>query len=238
MIDGTLPGYNHAAGHFEAIVNMGPVAPPQQKGRVPQYARDKLNELQMTFDTLEAAGVFKHPEVAGTIVEYVNPSFLAKKHDGGHCLVTAFTDIGKYCMPSPSLMPDVDSTLRLIACWKFIVVTDLTKAFYQIPLSPTSMKYGGVVTPFKGIRVYTRSAMGMPGSETALEELVCLVLGSLLQEGVVVKLADDLYCGSNTPMELLANWDRVLQALDICNPKLSPYKTIICPKSTTILGWI
>ena len=36
-------------------------------------------------------------------------------------------------------------------------------------------------------------------SETALEELMCRVLGDLLQEGVVAKLADDLYCGGNSP---------------------------------------
>ena len=57
------------------------------------------------------------------------------------------------------------------------------------------MKYCGVATPFKGLRVYTRAAMGMPGSEVALEELMCRVLGDLLQEGIVVKLADDLYFG-------------------------------------------
>ncbi len=34
------------------------------------------------------------------------------------------------------------------------------------------------------MRVYARSAMGMPGSETALEELLCRVLGELLEEGV------------------------------------------------------
>ena len=33
--------------------------------------------------------------------------------------------------------------------------------------------------------------MGMPGSETALEEIMCRVLGDLLQEGIVAKLADD-----------------------------------------------
>ena len=35
---------------------------------------------------------------------------------------------------------------------------------------------------------------GMPGSETALEELMCPVLGDLLEEGIVTKIADDLYC--------------------------------------------
>ena len=110
-------------------------------------------------------------------------------------------------------MPDVDSTLRQIAQWKYIIVTDLTKAFYQIPLSVDSMNYCGVVTTFRGVRVYARSAMGMPGSETALEELTCRILGDLVQQGVVAKLADDLYVGGNTPSDLLDNWIKVLQAL-------------------------
>ena len=83
--------------------------------------------------------------------------------------------------------------------------------------------------------------MGMPGSETVLEELMCRILGDLLQhvqERVLAKFADDLYCGGNTPEELLHNWRRVLQALSVCSVVLSPKKTIICPKTTTILGWI
>jgi hypothetical protein len=233
-----IKGYNHASGHFEAIVNVGPVEPPQRKGRVPQYARNKLVELQSTFNKLEEQGVFMCPEEAGVVVEYVNPSFLVKKSNGGHRLVTAFTEVAKYCKPTPSMMPDVDSILRTISSWKYIVTTDLTKAFYQIPLSKDSLKYCGVVTPFKGVRVYMRSAMGMPGSETALEELMCKVLGELLQEGVVTKIADDLYCGGDTPKELLSNWIRVLQALDRNDLSLSASKTVVCPKSTTILGWI
>ena len=135
-------------------------------------------------------------------------------------------------------MPDVDSTLRTIAPWKYIIKTNLTRAFYQIPLSKSSMKYCGVATPFRGIRVYTRSAMGMPGSETALEETMCRVLGDFIQEGCLAKLADDLYCGADTPEALLANWRRVLDTLSRCNLKLSSTKTVICPKSTSILGWI
>ncbi|CAC5378809.1 unnamed protein product [Mytilus coruscus] len=154
---------------------MGPVQSPQRKGRVPQYSRNQLVELQQKFNELEAFGVFKRPEDIG--VEYVNPSFLVKKPNGSFRLVTAFA------------------------------------AFYQIPLSSDSMKYWGVVTPFKSVRVYVRFPMGMSGSETALEELMCRVLGDLVEEGVVAKIADDLYCGRNTQLELLQNWTRVLQAL-------------------------
>ena len=47
--------------------------------------------------------------------------------------------------------------------------------------------------------------MGIPGSEPALEELMCHILGDLLQEGCVAKIADDLYCGWDSPQELLMN---------------------------------
>ena len=87
-------------------------------------------------------------------MEYLNPSFLVKKPNGGSRLVTAFADVGRYSKPQPALLPDVDSTLLLVAQWKHIIVTDLTSAFYQIPLARESMKYCGVATPFKGVRVW------------------------------------------------------------------------------------
>ena len=99
------------------------------------------------------------------------------------------------------------------------------------------MKYCCVATPFKVVRVYMRSAMGMPGSETALEKLMCHVLGHL-QESTVVKIADDLYCGANTEQELFQNWKNFLQALQLCNLRLAASKTVINPSSTTILVWI
>ena len=230
--------YNQSLGAFEAVVNMGPVKPPQRKGRLPQYSRNKLTELQSEIDKLERLGVLAKPETVNVTIEYLNPSLLVKKPNGNFRLVTAFTEVGKYCKPQPSLMPSVDSTLRNIARWKFVIKTDLTSAFYQIPLSHESMKYCGIVSPFKGIRCYTRCAMGMPGSETALEELMCRIVGDLIEKGTVTKIADDLYTGGDTPEELLANWECILERLNEANIKLSASKTVIAPKTTTILGWI
>lgn len=47
--------------------------------------------------------------------------------------------------------------------------------------------------------------MGMPGSETVLEEMMCCVLGDFVEEGFLVKLADVLYSGGDTPEALLNN---------------------------------
>ena len=109
---------------------------------------------------LSSRGCWNHCKIPQSI-------FLVKKPSGGFGLVTALADVGRYSKPQPSLMPDVDSTLRTIAPGKYVIKSDLTRAFYQIPLSKDSMKYCGVATPFRGIRVYTRSPVGMPGSETA-----------------------------------------------------------------------
>ena len=120
-------------------------------------------------------------------------------------------------------MSDIDGILRTIAVWKHIITSDLSKAFYQIPLAKESMKYCGVVTPYHAVHVYTMCAMGMPSSELALKELMFLLFGDFIEEGVVTKLADDLYCGSNSFDYLLHvhNWKRVLQALKMCDLRLS-----------------
>ena len=67
VFDPKVKGYNGHVGPFESKVNMGPVEPPQRKGRLPQYARGKLIELQQKFDDLEEMGVFKRPEDARDI---------------------------------------------------------------------------------------------------------------------------------------------------------------------------
>ena len=82
-----------------------------------------------------------------------------------------------------------------------------------------------------------QSALGMLGLEMALEALMCHVFGNLLEEGVVTKIADDLYCRRNTPKDI-QNWQKVPQAIDKCDLCLSALKTVINPQTTTNLGWV
>ena len=104
----TISKYNGACCKIEAVVNIGPTLPPQRKGRLPQYNRNTLKELQDKFDELEAAGGFAKPEQVNVHVEYLNTSFLVKKPNGGSRLVTSFGEVAQYSKPQPSLMPNVD----------------------------------------------------------------------------------------------------------------------------------
>ena len=233
-----LGKYNGASGKFEHFINITSNLPIQRKGRNPVYNRNNLEELQMKIDELVSKGVLAKPEELGISVEYVSPSFLVKKPSGGNRLVTAFNQLTEYVKPQPAAMPNVDDVLRQIAQWRYIIKSDLTDAYYHIGLHPDSMRFTGIVSPFRGTFVYTRAVMGLPGSESSLECLLSRILGDLMMKGNVVKLADDLYVGSNTESDLLQSWREVLNLLQTNGLKLKPSKTVCCPESTIILGWL
>ena len=184
---------------------------------------------------METCQVFCHTKGVGINVEYLNPSFPVKKPCRKFLLITTFTDIGHYSKLQPSLMPNIPFTLHTIAPWKHVINLNQTHAFYQIPLSIASLKYL-VFVALKCTRDH--AAMRMPGSDTALEELMCHVPGNIIQEELMMhcKLADDFYCGANTPQELISNWSCIFKVLSHCNLQLSAPKTMVCTISSTILG--
>ena len=205
---------------------------------MPNYCKNNVDALQEKFDELEAEGVFARPEDFGVNVEHVSPSFLVEKSSGGHRLVTNFTSLIDYCKTLPTVMPTVESVLQTIAAWKYIIISDLRDAFYQIPMDRGSMKWCATPTPYRGLRIYVVAVQGLPGSSEVLEEMLCAVLGEFVKEGFVAKIADDLSVGGNTVEELYQNWARVLDALAQNGLKLKALKTFIAPTIAQILGWL
>jgi hypothetical protein len=232
--------YNGRSGPCYVEVNIGKNLPPQKKGRIPFYGRDNLVELQNKFDELEATGILARPQEIGVTIENTNPSFLVSKKPPStdKRLVTDFASIADFCRPTPSLMPDVESTLKSIGSWKYLAKSDMSQAYHQLQMKKSSQRFCGVHTPYRGLLVYTVGVMGLPGVEVALEELTCLILGDMVKEGKVAKIADDLFVGGNSPEELKSNFQEVLVRLHDNNIKLKASKTIIAPKEVTILGWI
>ncbi|CAC5369941.1 unnamed protein product [Mytilus coruscus] len=244
-------GYNGAIGPFESSVNMVPVQPPQRKGRMPQYSKNNLVELQNKFDELESKGVFRKPEDVGISVEYINPSFLVKKASSGFRLVTAFADVGRYSKPKPSLMPDVDSTLRTIAQWKYIIKSDLTSAFYQIPLAKDSMKYCGVTTPYHGVRgsisasthrhdrVATLASCPVPDTVRGLRSFI----GAYKMLSRVIPNCSNLIAPLEEKISGMKSADKIIwsdmlrEHFEFAQKSLSSHKAITLPKCSDQL-WI
>ena len=192
VFDSNFDEYNDSSGVIRANINFGKSLPPPRKGRLPFYNQANLCLLQEEADKLEKLGVLAKPEDVGVHVQYVSPSFLVKKPQGGYRFVTAFNELSQYTHILPSVSSSCDEVLRKLSSWKYLVKTDLTKSFYQIQVTKSSIPYLGTATPFKCLRVYLRSAMGMPGSSEHLQELTSRVLGDMMQEGFVIILHDDV----------------------------------------------
>ena len=237
VFESSIGRYNGYSGKLKARVLFGSAVPPSKKLHAPTYSNQNLQLLQDKFDELESEGVLGRPEDHGVIVEHVSASFLVSKSSGGHRLVTAFTALSNYTKTLPTLMPTVDQMMRTISEWKYIITADLKDAFYQIPLAKDSMKWCGTVTPFRGIRIYLVASQGLPGSSEWLEELMCLLFGDKVQRGIVAKVADDMFVGSQSIEELYKNWSEVLETLHKNGIKLKASKTIIAPTHAQILGW-
>ena len=230
--------YNGYFGKFEHIVNMSPNLPPQRRGRVPDYCRNNKERLQQIFDRLLKEQVLSRAEDVKQPIEHVHPSFLVTKASGGDRLVTSFGEMAEYARPQPTVNCNLEHALHQIGQYENLIITDLKEGYFQIPLSPESSKYVGVLSPYTGTYVYRRSVMGLPGSESALEELLSRVLGKLIREGKMIKVADDIFLGASTIKELIEIWEEALTRLSLCGLKLSPSKTRICPSSATVLGWL
>ena len=229
--------YNGASGPFMGSIKFGSVEPPPTKPKIPFYNQSNLQLLQEEADKLEEHGVLVRPEDAGIDVKFASPSFLRRKPSGGHRFVTSFTELGQYIRTLPTTTISSDKIIRQLAKWRYVVKTDLTQSFFQIPISRDSMPYLATTTPFKGLRVYTTPVMGMPGSSEILQELLSHIFGNELTEGWILIIADDMYICANSDIDLLSHWEIVLEKMNRNGLSLSATKTFVCPKSFDVLGW-
>ena len=238
VFTGGVGCYNGYSGKFSHVINMSPDLPAQRRGRLPIYDHKNKEMLQRKLDELLEAGVLSRAEDIGVPIEYVHPVFLVKKANGDYRVVNSFGEFAEYARPQPTVSSNTEHVLLQVGQWTHLIHCDIFWSYYQVPLDPESSKYVGVMSPFKGTYVYRRSVMGLPGSEAALEELLSRIFGDLMKEGKMVKIADDFYIGANSTDSLLGTWEEVLHRLALNGLKLKAEKTICCPTSTNILGWI
>ena len=230
--------YNDKSGVIRASVCMGNNLPAPKKGKIPCYNSNNLTLLQEKFDELVELGVLSRPEEVNVDVIHTSPSFLVKKSDSGHRMVTSFVELNKYLRPLPTTMTTTEDVITGMGKWKFIIKTDLKSAYFQIPVKKESQKWLGTISPFKGMYVYNVAPQGLRNMAEYLEELVARVFGDFMAQSWFLKIADDLIIGANSISDLKQRWESVLQRLRDNNLSISAKKTYVCPTTVNIVGWI
>ena len=102
--------------------------------------------------------------------------------------------------------------------------------YFQNHVHRDDWGYLAVETPFKGIRVLTRSGQGLLNQEIEMNQLLTKILGQEIEKNNVMIQADDGQVGGKTEDEAIDNW---IQVLDLCSKimsKLTTRKSKSCQK--------
>ena len=135
-------------------------------------------------------------------------------------------------------MTTVNDVHSQLGKWKEIIIIDLYNAFFQNHIKEDDLQWLGIMTPFSGLRVLTRSGQGLLGQSEELDELMAKILGEDIKEGRATKIQDDIIIGGQDQLEAAKNYIQILEKFHLSNLRAEPEKTIIFPETADISGWI
>ena len=221
---------------------------PPFKIWVPQFNRQCMDLQQAMCDKLEAQGVMKDPaKDPKTDVRHVSPSFITQKARAKHkplgeCsleevrFITCCNVLNDSIHPIAGRSNGYNDILTFLSRWKYLIYADLTNSYFQIKIAPAQLKYMGIMTPHRGIRIMQRLSQGLLNSDVHLDQVMGRVLGDEKAAGFCCVARDDLHIGGNTLDECLDNWETVLTKLDKHNLKVSPAKVRIFLQDSEVFG--
>ena len=242
-------GYNNASGKCFADFNFADnTRPPGNKGYYPSYTYKENLVIQAIADSYEDQGVLVNPEELGISVKHISPLLLVLKPSAtkkpardrtvkDYRLVGAFNALNDKIKTQPELRREPDHLLNFATTCKFLFQTDVCNSFYQQWMAKNKWPYLGVQTPFKGVRLLTRSSMGVKNMTERNNSLLALILYEMIVSKKGAQKYDDILTGGNTFTDALQNFELLLNICQRNNMKLAPHKTICCPQRATIIGW-
>ena len=242
-------GYNGSAGPHTVKLHWADSSrPPANKMMAPRWSTNRDEILQRKMDQLTSDGVLLVPHEIDTQVKFISNVFLQKKGRAAHkelseCsndelrFLCDFTQLNSFLHPTPSKVGTPQEIWQFIAENPYIIISDMYNSYFQMHMDKRDYSYLGVMTPFKGLRIMSRSGQGLLNSDTELKELVGKVLGEEISKNICKVVADDLVIGGPTIHLAITNYSTVLSKLSASNIKLTPEKTRIFPNQATLHGW-
>ena len=244
-------GYNGYFGKYECKLNWaGEERPKANKLRVVNYDHALNGLLQQVMDDLTHQNVLADPQEMHNIqVHTICPSFLKRKRkakdkpkelltkDDVRLLIN-FGPVNDLIKDVPAPLTTVDDVFNTLGKFKHIIMFDLYNGFFQNHMAQSSLPWLGIMTPFGGLRVITRSAQGLLGMSEEFTLLIRKIIKEELQAGKCVQLVDDIIVGGKTQQEAMENYLVILHKFSLANIKISAAKTHIFPKSADVMGWL
>ena len=105
-------------------------------------------------------------------------------------------------------------------------------------MSKDSYEWLGVMSPFGGLRVITRSAQGLIGMSEEFNMLVRKIIKEELKQGRCCQIIDDVFIGGESQEEAASTYIEILNKFRLASIKVAASKTFVFPQQVDILGWV
>jgi hypothetical protein len=166
---------------------------------------DSQSKLRVEINSLLAEGL-----IECTNSEWSSPVIVVPKPDKSIRAVVDFRKANQQFYGNSYPLPRIDDLVHKVGQAKVLSKFDLTKGFYQIPLSKSSRQYTAFCTPYSTYQ-FTRLPFGLKTSPTHFQSVMNKVLSGL--EDYCVVYIDDIVVFSNSWNEHKIHVRNVLKRL-------------------------
>ena len=190
----------------------------QQPARL--QSRLKAEEIVRQVDSMLASGVIRV-----STAKAHSQVMLTPKKDGAWRFCIDYRRLNVITSPTHWPLPRIKDMLYRLGDKraKYYAVMDLTKGYYQAPLSEMAKMLTAFITP-NGLYEWNRVAMGLTGAPSYFQKIMCTeVLNGLLYNICEIYL-DDIIVFGRTEEEFLTNLEAVMKRLQQKNISLNPNK--------------
>ncbi|GFW08844.1 retrovirus-related Pol polyprotein from transposon 297 [Trichonephila clavipes] len=132
-------------------------------------------------------------------------------------------------------LPNIEERVEKVSAAKFITVFDLSKGYWQIPLSKTAQRYAAFCTSFGTYRPL-RMSFGLKNAPYFFSKLMAELLNGL--ENFVVPYLDDIAIFSDTWESHIKHMETVLQRIKRAKLTIKPSKCKFAQQNVKFLGHI
>lgn len=182
--------------------------------------------------------LLREKSIAPSKSNWASPAFLIEKPNrpGFYRMVVDLRAVNSRCLDWKLPLPAIEDLLHKLGQSDRFCVMDITRGFWNVPLSPESRKYTAFTLRNIGLFEYLVMPMGLKNAPATFVRLCELVFPKQEFDDFLQVFIDDLCCHALGISSLAEKLDKVLERVIWANLKLHPQKSSIAFREVDYLG--
>ncbi|CAJ0922012.1 unnamed protein product [Ranitomeya imitator] len=207
--------FSNRPGRTELVVHEVDTGNHAPLRRTPYRISDQVQQImRQEIDEMLQLGVIRRSKSS-----WASPVVLVPKKDRTTRFCVDYRGLNAITASDAHPMPRIEELLEKLAGAKYLTIMDLSRGYWQIPLSPEAQEKSAFITPF-GLYESTVMPFGMKNAPATFQRMVNLLLQGL--ETYAVAYLDDIAIFSSSWEEHLQHLEEVLRRIHQAGLTIKP----------------